>query len=300
MERFLQYIDLHWWVGVEKRDIESWINNFGDNSELARIILGHIIFYNEEQLKAYTRVLINRLKNKVYMDCVQKVGYSYINDENLLEKWEEFLQTTVFIPASTGNPADSAYKVIRYWRTEIKRENCFTSVNRIEELYKNGVRRFIFIDDFSGSGNQMADFLKTKIIINGVSIEIGHLPDKFDDIEIIIALYVIHKKSKEKLNGDYPKVNLMAIDVLDDRASFLNENSYIYKGLNPEQTREYVEAIKEINKTILDENGEFRELSSYILNIPIVFQYGCPNNALLLLFAHTDHWKQLFKRGNGR
>ena len=48
----------------------------------------------------------------------------------------------------------------------------------------------------------------------------------------------------------------------------------------------------------MEENEELINLSTYVLNIPVVFEHGCPNNTLLLLFAHSDNWQQLFKRGN--
>lgn len=77
----------------------------------------------------------------------------------------------------------------------------------------------------------------------------------------------------------------------------MNKNSRIYEKMDMEKKMEVINAIKRINDNIMDGNEEYKKLSSYVLNIPIVFEHGCPNNTLLLLFAHSDNWQQLFKRG---
>lgn len=300
MDKFKQYIDVQWWNGVEKRDLENWIRNFGASKKIAELILDNVIFYNVSQLKAYTRFLISKLQEQVYMEIMRENSFLYVDDALLFEKWKEYLDKTNFLPAAKKtDPASSAHKIIGHWRSVLGREDyAFSTISDIENKYNEGIRRFVLVDDFSGSGEQMQKVLKEKISFKGQEIELGLLPDVIDDIEIVIAVYVIHEKAKKILGEQYSKIELIYVDLIDEKFNYLNEQALIYEKYDDEKRIEIINEIERITETIVMSNEELSKLSSYILNIPIVFEHGCPNNTLLLLFAHSDNWQQLFKRGN--
>lgn len=299
MDKYKQYVDVQWWNGVAKRDIENWIKNFGTSRKLAELILDNVIFYNAQQMKAYTLFLINNLKEQVYSQSMRENGYVFLDDVTLELKWEEYLKDTQFVPAALpSDPTSSAHKILSHWRSVLGcGSEIFSSVNNIEDGYQKGIHRFVFVDDFSGSGEQMLNVLKYKIDFMGQKIEIGHLPEIYQDIEIIVAVYVMHEKAKNNLSSNYSKIKLLYVDAIDDNLNYLNENSTIYKKYDEEKRQELVREIQSLSDNIMNGNEELQKLSSYVLNIPIVFEHGCPNNTLLLLFAHSDNWQQLFKRG---
>lgn len=299
MDKFRQYIDVQWWKNIEKRDIENWIRNFGTSREVAELILNNVIFYNASQLKAYTKFLLSKMKGQVYMDVMRENHYTYVDDAVLIKKWDDYLNTTNFMPAAKRTDStSSAHKIVGHWRSVLARSECTSSViSDIENQYKKGIRRFVLVDDFSGSGNQMKEVLKQKIVFDEQEIELGELTNVVEDIEIIIAVYVIHEKAKCALKEEYPKINLIYVDLISEEFNYLNEHSLMYEKYGEDKKQEIIIEINRITKNILDSNEELSKLSSYILNIPIVFEHGCPNNTLLLLFAHTENWQQLFKRG---
>lgn len=300
MDKYKQYIDVHWWNGIEKRDVENWIRNFGNSKELAQLILDNVIFYNGSQLKEYTRFLVNKLKEQVYMKTMEENHYSFVEDEVLIRKWDDYLKQTKFVPAALqSDPTSSAHKIIGYWRSALRKgENLFSVIADIDKNYKMGTRRFVLVDDFSGSGEQMQKVLKQRICFDGRDIEIGKLGDAVEDIELIIAVYVIHEKARTVLEEKYPNIKVIYVDLLDDNLNYMNKNSLIYEGIGFDKRQDILNAIQRINESIMEENDELINLSTYILNIPVVFEHGCPNNTLFLLFAHSDNWQQLFKRGN--
>lgn len=299
MDKYKQYIDVQWWNGIEKRDVENWIRNFGASEKLAELILDNVIFYNGSQLKAYTRFLVNNLKQKVYMEVMRENHYLYIDDVVLDNKWSEYLSVTNFVPAALQtDPTSSAHQVLGHWRSALgKGDSLFSTINDIEKNYKRGIRRFVLVDDFSGSGEQMLGVLKQKILFDGEEIELGLLPNIIVDIEIIISVYVIHERAKNTIGDEYPKIKEIYVDLIDDDLNYLNEKSSIYEKVDINKRQEIIREIQKIVDDILESNKELLKLSSYVLNIPIVFEHGCPNNTLLLLFAHSDNWQQLFKRG---
>jgi hypothetical protein len=107
----------------------------------------------------------------------------------------------------------------------------------------------------------------------------------------------MHEKAKMNLSSNYSKIKLLYVDAIDDNLNYLNENSTIYQKYDEEKRQELVREIQSLSDDIMNSNEELQKLSSYVLNIPVVFEHGCPNNTLLLLFAHSDNWQQLFRRG---
>ena len=122
MDKFKQYIDVQWWNGVEKRDLENWIRNFGASKKIAELILDNVIFYNASQLKAYTRFLVSKLQEQVYKDMMKESCFSYVDDALLFRRWDEYLNETCFMPAAKlKDSAGSAYKIIGHWRSVLGR-----------------------------------------------------------------------------------------------------------------------------------------------------------------------------------
>jgi hypothetical protein len=298
MDRFKQYIENQWWNGIEKRDLENWVRNFGTSEEIAKLILDNVIFYNEQQLKAYTKFLVGKLKNEVYMNTIKNNGFKNVNDDIIFNNWENYLIGTKIVPAANRNdPTSSAYKIVRYWRSVLGQEKIGAITDGIENSYKLGIKRFIFVDDFSGSGTQMSKFLEEKIIFNNEEIKLGDLPCVCNDIDIIVAVYVIHEKAIEFLQKQFPNIKFLYVDLINENFNYMNNSSFMYEKMNLNEKNDIIDQIKKLTENIKHNNAELLELSAYLLNIPIVFEHGCPNNTLLLLFAHTDDWQQLFKRG---
>lgn len=303
MDKYKHYIEIQWWNELQKRDIDNWIKNFGSNEKLAEMILDNVIYYNYSQLKAYTRFLINQLKEQVYEQVMQQGNYEFVDDNVLQSAWEEYKKKTRFIPAALmDDTTSSAFVVLRLWRSILKsvsghEEKLFSGIADMEKNYGMGIRRFVLVDDFSGSGSQILNVLHQKIAFQGRSIELGRLPDYAEDVEIVVAVYVVHTKAIRAVGDEYSKVKIIYVDLVSDDLNYLNEQSIMYRKLEEEKAKTIITQIRDLCDTVEKENVELQKLSSYVLNIPIVFQHGCPNNTLILLFAHTDNWQQLFKRG---
>lgn len=303
MDKFKDYIEIQWWNKIQKRDIDNWIKNFGANKELAEKILENVIYYNDPQMKSYTRFLINRLKGQVYEQIMQQGNYAFVDDGVLQSAWQAYKQKTRFVPAAEmGDTTSSAFMVVRQWRSVLEgvagnEEELFTDIAGIEKNYGKGARRFILVDDFSGSGSQMLKVLEQEIAFQGRSVELGRLPDYAADVEIVVAVYVVHMEAIRAVGKKYPKVKIIYVDLISDDLNYLNEKSILYRKLEEKEAKAIVAQIQKLCDTVKKEDAELQRLSSYVLNIPIVFEHGCPNNTLILLFAHTDNWQQLFRRG---
>ena len=54
-----------------------------------------------------------------------------------------------------------------------------SSIDKIPSLLTNQLKELVFVDDFSGSGNQMKSFLENSITIRKKKYRLCDLPDEF-------------------------------------------------------------------------------------------------------------------------
>ncbi len=295
-DKINKYVEFQWWEGVEKRHIARWLKNFSGNEEIGELILNNIIFYSDEQLKSYTRCIVNEMQADIYQKDMEKNKY-YQNDEYYTELWKEYCKNMRIMPAATSDDAGSSgYEVVRRYR-KFFCDAMISSIDKIPSLLTNQLKELVFVDDFSGSGNQMKSFLENSITIRKKKYRLCDLPDEFPDIKITVALYVIHKEALKLLKEEFPKIEVRYIDLIDDGLNFLNSESIIYKNLSSEKRKEIIEFISKKRDEIIKSDIRYEKMQKYEKNIPIVFQKRCPNNALILLFAETKEWKSLFELG---
>ncbi|WP_346708049.1 hypothetical protein [Massilistercora timonensis] len=299
IEKYNRYIELKWWENINKRDIQNWIHNFEDE-ELAYSILDQIIFYNSRQLEKYTECLLNELKAKVYLKNVKKYGLGRVNDSCLEDSWKDYFSHTMILPAKCEKEIiSSADTVIGKWRNVIGEEQ-LSDITNIATAIDNGTQRFILVDDFVGTGNQMEKVLSRKIKVKkGKEVTVGKIPEIYPEVEIKVALYVIHEKGYQNLKKKFPKVDFMFIDYITEEVNLISEKNELFRRKTIEEANKFKQSLEEIKEKIRKDNPDYEKLLIYDLNIPIVFEHGCPNNTILLIFAKTRKWKQLFKGGVG-
>lgn len=296
-EKYNRYIELKWWENINKRDIRNWVKNF-QNEELAYDILNQIIFYNSGQLEKYTECLLNELKAQVYLENVKEYGLGQVNDDFLEDRWKDYCSCTTVLPAKCEKEVvSSADTVIGKWRDVIGEEQLSDIIN-IADAINKGMKRFILVDDFAGTGRQMEKVLSRKIKIEtGKEIAIGKIPEMYPEIEIKVGLYVIHEKGYNYLKEKFPKVDLMFIDYITEDMNLISEKNELFRDKTAEEASEFKQELERIKEEIRRDKRNYEKLLIYDLNIPIVFEHGCPNNTILLIFAKTEKWKQLFKLG---
>lgn len=293
--KYKNYIDFDWWHGVNKRTIDSWIENF-DERELALQILNQVIFYNTPQMRKYTECLINLQKDRIFLQTINESGLQYIDDETLNQKWAQYLEGIRILPAKKSEDVVcSANRVIEYWRSELG-ENLISEIAHIPEHIKDGIHHFVLADDFAGSGSQMLGILDQEIMINDQRIHIGDISDHYSDIKIEVALYVIHAEAYRNITKKYKKIEILFIDYIDERLDYLNPDNPMFSTKTEEEAERFRNTVRELQEKLRAKESKYEKMRKYSLNIPIVFEHGCPNNALLLLFAKTETWHQLFER----
>lgn len=297
-KKYKNFIDFQWWTGIEKRNVDAWLGNFQkDKKWIGRLILDNIIFYSSTQLDSYTLYIINQMRSELYQDEQHRCSSVSRDDAYYFECWDKYKKKLKIMPAAmSGDVGASAYQVVRRYRQFLGNESV-SDKDSIGQWIKSGIEKFIFVDDFSGSGSQIKEFLESEIQVEKEKVKICNLTERFPQIEISVALYVIHDEAIRFLKKRFPNIKIRFVDFIDNKMNFLNFESVFYKHRTLEEKKEAIDYIEQQKKMIMAEKIKYYEMSKYQLNIPIIFYHGCPNNSLMLLFANTRNWKQIFYLG---
>ena len=182
--------DTIWDGRAREPQIDEWLNNFtvpanGTEDERtlhALYLLSQFMFFGTRQMRELMRVLFRDLYRYPIVEEIRKAN-SHTTDLTLIEReFRTALDRTLFL--GVGNPSESGCHLLYYFRQEnglpktrfihshevFKRQRLskwqafkatlstlFTGIDRYAgtlSLRHPNMNRYIFIDDFCGSGNQ--------------------------------------------------------------------------------------------------------------------------------------------------
>lgn len=296
-------LKIHWWgEKIGRPVIDSWLENFGDDIDVGNYIIRNIIYYTSNQIESYVSQIILQMQADYYSKMFKKCEGD-INEEALYNMWIDSMKKTRFVPLEKRVDAGtSATIIIRKLRSVLRdyydgEGNFVSKPNLIEENLRNGVDTIVFVDDFSGTGNQLHQFLNDDIEISGKTVKIRELPDIFPDVSFQFFVLVMHEKSREKNKDDLMRFEMRCVETVCNDLDMRDANCALYTGLSEEKRKHIAEYIVSKSELIQQENTKYRKVDKYQLGLPIVFEHGCPNNSCLLLFAKTENWNKLFSLG---
>jgi hypothetical protein len=294
---------------------EEWLNNFKDCSIdggkerlHALFLLSKFMYFGNKELRELLRC--------VYRDLFKYPIVAQIRENNgdtkdikfLDEEFQKELQITRFL--GVGNPSESGVHLLYYFRQENKlckksfinmhevfrtavvkeKDKNDIDISRINvELKNRNIKRFIFIDDFCGSGTQAEEYLKD---------DIESVKSLDDTIEVnYLMLFGAEEgikfvKDMKMGNGKSLFDRVDTVFSIDSSFKCFSENSR-YFGTN----------IKDIDKDFCKTMSE--EYGKVICpNIPLGYKDGqlllslfhnTPDNTLPIFWSEND-WKPIFKR----
>lgn len=109
LQQYENYVSYDWWTHIDSRNIEGWLQNFENHDNIGKLILDSIIFYNEEQIKSYTRNIVNQLKSEVYEREMRLLNGKYHDDDYFDGKWKKYKEAIRVIPADAEDRAGEVH-----------------------------------------------------------------------------------------------------------------------------------------------------------------------------------------------
>lgn len=228
-----------WEQRIQEPHINEWLDNFEDTNEDATnkerlhalYLLSQFMYFGDRQIRELLKSLFRDLYQYPIIEQIRKANSDTTDLSFIDTRFDEELRKTRFL--GIGNPSESGTHLLYYFRQENSLDKAlFINAHEIFqrnssrtsfELRDTTIERYVFIDDFSGSGTQAKEYSRDivseiKSINKDVRVsyymlfstktgkEIVQTSTLFDDIEAIFELDMSYKcfgdRSRYFLNVD--------------------------------------------------------------------------------------------------
>ncbi len=164
------------WEGqAEKTQVDKWLDNFqesvdGSSSERlhALCLLSQFMYFGNRQMRELLKALFRDLYKYPIIESIRKANGNSTDVDLISSKFKEELSKTRFL--GVGNPSESGCHLLYYFRQENQLpKELFIHSHQIFKRHGRekpptirypDVKRYVFIDDFSGSGKQAKEYSK--------------------------------------------------------------------------------------------------------------------------------------------
>lgn len=280
-------------------DIDQWIGNFEQGSDLPYLLLNALIVVNNDQMQACVVDLSNKIKARFYLNNI------LLTDAELKEKYSEYLEETAFVCATrSGDAASSASWMGHQFRRLLGRGYNEYDLNGLcRKINDKKIKRVYIVDDFVGTGKQMMGFISDEkrrdvCISNGTDCEcsVECVIRMYPDISFTIASIILCDEGHIRLREKYPNVEFLCCYKVGAEYDLLSKKCQLYKDMKLGED-EIDLAISEMGNIC----KEKKMACDYSLHLSCGFEDSFPNNALeLFWWNESAEWTPLRARPQDR
>ena len=276
------------WSGIDKIRFQGWLNNFKSEEEKyfsARLLDG-LIYRSKDQTIAMLEQLLHRTLPDLQAE--HPMPFGEISD------WVEFLKNRstdnsplrlVAVKGEYDSPGKSSSILMRHLMKEFgTHEGIMIEADQIENCIMSGIKTFVFIDDFMGTGKQFIE------LCNEIDIK-SFLPDAYFAYTPLVS----HVQGIQALTKYAPNIKVSSVEVLEQCHDIFSPQSLCFSdGGNSadDALAFYRDLVKDRNLSLRgDEKGYGN------LGILYAFEHGAPDNCVSILWHSEQYkWSQLFLR----
>ena len=306
------YYQTIWRDKWRERIHEDWIGNFSDPDEELKAkektnmtyLLSKFMYFGNEQLRQLLISLYRDLFKYPIIEEIRRRNSNTLDEVFIDQEFQNELDRTRFL--GVGNPSESGVHMLYYFRQECElRKKYFInssdifSIIKVEEKLPDGVvrsflksdiknvniKRYIFIDDFCGSGSQASMYLKDLVE------NIKYLDP---NIEVNYLMLFGNEKGVETIR----KLNIFnrveAVFTIDESFKAFSTDSRYYKNVVSGGVIE-----KQFAKETAEKYGAnlFNPALGYNdSQLLLGLYHNTPDNSLPIFWSEKNNWKPIFKR----
>ena len=158
-------------------------------------------------------------------------------------------------------------------------------------------RRFIFVDDFSGSGNQFEATWNRNHKVNGGLFSFEDI-SQFDRHIFAYCCCISTSKANDKIAKVAPLVTLSSAHQLHDRHSAIHVSSSIWQAGEVQSARRIIKEAS-FRAGYSAEDGSQEDWQGFNrLGLTLAFNHGIPDASLPLFYSQRNNWKPLMTRAD--
>ena len=262
---------------ITEDKVRAWLEQFGGFREQ------RTMFTLLSELRFYSHMFIRRKMAEIH-DAVKRGTIHHIESG-------KFKRSDILV-SYLDNPAKSGSHIARLYVEEasIYVGNVVEKGKLKETLRESeNTQALLFLDDFVGTGKSAADYLKEIDAAIADTVRERNIKVVFAAVVAFIEGWKHLEKTVENLSIP---IQLHVCEILDETAKCFGENSSIFLDLSQ---REFAKEIALTYGKLLEKNCP---LGFGNLEMAVVFERGCPNNSLPILWSESTSpkWIPLFKR----
>jgi len=308
-EKINIYYHSIWREKWQEQILENWLKNFDEAEEVNVLyLLSKFMYFGNIEIREILRSMYRDLFQYPIIEEIRKKNSDTLDASFLRGEFGNEAAKTRFL--GVGNPSESGVHILYYFRQEndmqkddfIYVSDIFKGVPKKDggrdyielELNFTDVSRYIFIDDFCGSGTQAKDYLLDKLrnlkkLKPDCEISYFMMFGTDHGIKFLKSL-TIDDSSDEKLFK-----NVESIFVLDASFKVFSDDTRYYKKVPSEVTKASGHSICENYGNKLMPAHPLGYKDGQLL---ISFFHNTPDNVLPIFWCSHSNWLPIFKRYN--
>ena len=276
--------------GVNKNKIFAWLNNFkhDEHKYLAIHILDSIIYRSKEMTRsAYQRFIWSTLKHSLEDEHERPLMNLDDWDKELLGRYSILAKELILSPIKLeGHSGDSGEIIVRTLTSDIMGQHLVNVINeRSWRSLEN--KTILLVDDFLGTGDQFSQFYDET-----------NMKEVVKTNRVIYAPSMARQDAVKTLRGKNLGIEIMPVELLADEESiFFGSETDLFRHDSINTIADALNCYEDIRTTYGLYESTWQGYDN--LGLSVVFETGCPNHTLGILYQHKDKsspWEQLFKR----
>ena len=286
-----------WEQKVSNQLLDDWLKNFHGKKERlhALWLLSQFMYFGSREIRELLGALYRDLVKYPIVASIRKANGNTRDIDLLKRLYADELQHTRFL--GMGNPSESGCHLLYYFRQEnglpknlfIYTHEIFSRVgtNRTISLRHPEVTRYIYLDDFCGSGNQASGYS------DGVLEDIKELKS---DVELAyFTLFATEQGiTKFQQKTGFDKVD--AVFRLDDTYKCFEDESRYFVNCDPQIKRLFAEKMCSAYGDKLSPSNPLGYEDGQLL---LGFHHNTPDNTLPIIWFDEEAgipWTPIFRR----
>jgi hypothetical protein len=279
-DRCRNLIDFKIWGGIDLDQFDAWKNNFRTDEEkyFSTCILDSLIYRSNKQTYSLIEQMLYKDINNLFR-LIGEPGLEILPNCFMQRNTDPLIR---LVPAITPHSpvTKSSNEILRFMkRYFLISEDWMVNPWKIQDEIRKGVKAFIFIDDFLGTGNQFEDvILESKL--NSI----------IDSNLIVYAPLCAHTQGIDYLATAYPKLKVVYTEKFDKSTHSFFAN--YFSGEQDEARAFYLDMLAKRGISPL----KGREFGYGDLELTFAFEHAAPDNSLQILHMREGNWRPLFNR----
>lgn len=264
----------------------AWLNNFKDEKDeyLALHLIDCLIVRSQEMAKVgYAKVLHSEIRQVL-------IDRGVIDSKITIPKWKKKLiqggleSKIRFAPIHTEQPAGESGNIIYRMISSEVDTNKYSLASATTEP-----NVIVLVDDFIGGGTQFNDQFAVQFELN----------NRLQTQIIIYCPLIAYEEGINSIRLKYPELIIIPVEIIYKTDS-------LFHGLETDFFRnDTINTVKDVREHLITMKSNFSPnmpnwLGFNNVALPIVFEWGCPNQAPSILWMNNatkaDDWQNLFGR----